>query len=260
MARSFTYKTRVNYLDANSKLVKVTTQYLGPEKILIKVDADTGKFTVAHYPIAAEDGTIELPQIPSIEGDETNYVMLDQQNDDHVILMDMISEKVDVNDPTKDALRKTLVFRTHTFEDGSTFLFRRTKPKYDDTTHTFSINGTTVNVDGTINFIRYATDEDLGDWLNDDVMINQIKMHRQKYLELYQQELSSFRAAEKEVFRKVCELCDVLIYDLIVKVPNWMITPPTAIDVTEGGNHGELALDTEGWTWGEIEDVSSKYM
>lgn len=258
MARSFTYQTRSVYMDPESELVDCTTEYLGPEKILIRILED-GSYSLVHYPIPDAEGNIILPEIPEIEGDETNYVILDQANDDHVILMDMLSESIDYNDPTNDDMRKTLVFRTHTFEDGSTFVFRRTKPKYDDTSHTFSKSATTVNVDGTVNFVRFATDEEIGEWLNDDVLKAQMEMHKHKYLALYQREISPFRAAEKEIFRKVCELCDVLIYDLIEKVPNWMITPPTAIDVAQGGNHSELAMDTEGWTWGTIEDVSSDY-
>lgn len=255
MARTFTYQTRVNYLNADSPLVTVTTQYLGPEKILLIVNTD-GTYRVHEYPIADANGNIPLPVIPENIPEDIHYVLLDQANDQQVILMDMLSERVNVNEPAAE-LRTTILFRVHTFEDGTTYKFRRTKPTYDDTTHTFSLSGTTVNLDGTINFVRFATDEDIGEWLDDTAMKKQITSHKDKYFELYQR---TFVPAQKEIFRKVCELCDVLIYDLIDKTPNWMISAPSAIDVVQGGDHGELALNSPGWNWGTVVDNTADFV
>lgn len=254
MARTFTYQTRVNYLNSNSPLITATTQYLGPEKILLIVNED-GTYRIHHYPIADANGVVTLPVIPENIPDDIHYVMLDQSNDQHVILMDMLSEKINVNDAAYPD-RTTIVFREHTFADGTKYIFRRTKPKFDDTNHTFSLRATTVNLDGTINFVRFATDEDVGEWLNDQAMKDQITSHKDKYFELYQK---TFVATQKEVFRKVCEVCDVLIYDLIDKTPNWMISAPSAIDVVEGGDHGELALKFPDWNWGTVEDKTADF-
>lgn len=257
MARTFTYQTRSNYLDPNSPLVTATTQYLGPEKILIIVNND-GTYRIHEYPIPNAEGNIILPSIPENAPEDINYVLLDQNNDQHVILMDMLSEKIDVNAPNYTD-RTTIVFRIHTFEDGTTYTFRRTKPTFDDTTHTFSLSATTVNIDGTINFVRFATQEELGEWLDNDKLKDQMSMYKDKYFELYQKTILPSRSAEKEVFRKVCELCDILIYDLIDKVPNWMISTPSPIDVAEGGDHGELALAAGNWNWGTIVDKTAQF-
>lgn len=257
MARTFTYQTRSNYLDSSSPLVTATAQYLGPEKILLIVNPD-GTYRIHEYPVADAEGNITLPVIPEDVPEDINYVMLDQTNDQHVILMDMLSEKTNVNAPDYPN-KTTIVFRVHTFEDGTTYKFRRVKPTFDDTVHTFSLLATTVNTDGTINFVRFATPEEIGEWLDNDILKNQMAMHKDKYFELYQKEISPLRTAEKEVLRKVCELCDVLIYDLIDKVPNWMISPPSAIDVVQGGDYGQLSLASENWNWGTVVDKTADY-
>jgi hypothetical protein len=257
MARTFTYQTRSNYLDSSSPLVTATAQYLGPEKILLIVNED-GTYRIHEYPIPDAEGNVTLPTIPEIVPEDIHFVMLDQTNDQHVILMDMLSEQTNVNAPDYSA-RTTILFRVHTFQDGSTYKFRRIKPTFDDTLHTFSLSATTVNTDGTINFVRFATEEDIGEWLDNESLKKQMSMYRDKYFELYQKELSPLRANEKEVLRKVCELCDVLIYDLIDKVPNWMISPPSAVDVVQGGDFGELALASPDWNWGTVVDKTSQY-
>ena len=210
MPTYFTYETRSEYMDLTSSLTTANAEYLGPDTILLSIDKGTGSFTVEHFPdINDPDSVPELPDpVEYDDGDRVRkYVMLDKTNDNHIILMDMLSDRIDVNSPTAPAV--TEVIRTHTFSDDSTFQFRKRNPQFQDTCHTFDINHTTVNADGVVTYVRYGDKADtVGMWLDNQSLKDQLLKAKESYIALYE---STFLATQKEVYRKVIELHDLMM-------------------------------------------------
>lgn len=258
MPTYFTYETRSEYMDSTSSIVTANAEYLGPDTILVSVNKSTGHFSIEHFPdINDPDSVPVLPDpVEYDDGEQTRkYIMLDKNNDNHIVLMDMLSDQVDVNSPTAPAV--TEIIRTHTFSDESTFQFRKRNPQYQDTCHSFDLNHTTINANGVVTYVRFGDNADtVGRWLYDDDLKHQLHLAKESYIALYE---NTFLATQKEVYRKVVELHDLMIYDLVDKVPNWKLVPPTPFDVTQGYTLAEFERDTENWSWGTLVDRNSDY-
>lgn len=113
MERSFTFKRPTNRNDITSALVDETKTYVGPEKMMLVVNADQ-TWSPEHIPMSMDDW-VEAEDLETPE--DGRYLVLNANNNDHIVLMALIH-----NENISEELDDTVEFvKTYTYADGSTF-------------------------------------------------------------------------------------------------------------------------------------------
>ena len=205
MSRSFTYESRVTYLDPNSALKTVTGNYVGPEQILIKV-YQNGSYTQSDTP--ADGESLAISNVDELEtpGENSKWLILDQTNDSHVIFMDMI-----VGAGGFTPTWQITTVKEFTFSDESTYTMQYRNTVDDDTLHTFSITNTTIDFDTLdINFVRieqWATRERIQDRAQEQIIA---------YRTLYDNAVS---ASAKQKYKNLLEVYETIDTDLAITHP-----------------------------------------
>lgn len=205
MSRSFTYESRVTYLDPNSALKTVTGNYVGPEEILLKVYKD-GSYSTAEVP--ADGESLSISSIDELETPEENskWLILDQTNDSHVILMDMLVGASGFTPTWKITTVKEI-----TFSDESTYTMQYRNPVDDDTLHTFSIINTTIDFDtDAINFVRVEQ------WATRERIQNEAEKYMKAYREMYDNAVSD---SAKQKFKNLLEVYEIIDTELAISHP-----------------------------------------
>lgn len=138
--KEFTFRAPVKYLDTTGTDLKtITTQYGGADTIWVQIDAKTQKVVTF-----AGEGTLPKPQ----DTDEFYYLLLDQDNDNQVILMDMLStSRAHIEGPTIDE-----VLHTFTFDDNTTFVLKYPRWTNENTIHTYEFDEITVTPEGVVTY------------------------------------------------------------------------------------------------------------
>ena len=205
MSRSFTYESRVTYLNPNSALKTVTGNYVGPEEILIKVHKD-GSYTVSEAPADGEGlGISNVDELETIE-ENSKWLILDQTNDSHVIFMDML---IGAHGFTPTWQITTV--KEFTFSDESTYTMQYRNPVDDDTLHTFSIINTTIDFDtDAINFVRVEQ------WATRDKIQSEAEKFMKAYREMYDSAVSD---SAKQKFKNLLEVYEIIDTDLAIAHP-----------------------------------------
>jgi hypothetical protein len=205
MSRSFTYESRVTYLDPDSALKTVTGNYVGPEQILICLHSD-GHYEQADVPEVGQGLGYTLDEIDPPAHENAKWMILDQTNDDHVILMDMLTG-CDGFTPTW----QINTVREFTLTDGSTYTMQYRNPVDDDTLHTFAIHKTSIDYDSeTITFVR--TEQ----WANRQDMQTQAEKFMTEYRKLYDNAVSD---AAKQKYKNLLEIYETIDTDLAITYP-----------------------------------------
>jgi hypothetical protein len=138
--KEFTFRAPVKYLDiTGTDLKTITTQYGGANTIWVQIDAKTQKVVTF-----AGEGTLPKPE----DTEEYYYVLLDQDNDNQVSLMDMLSTcRAHVEGPIVDE-----VLHTFTFDDSTTFVLKYPRWTNENTLHTYEFKEVTVNPEGIVTY------------------------------------------------------------------------------------------------------------
>ena len=206
MSRSFTYESRVTYLDPNSALKTVTGNYVGPEQILIKVYQD-GSYLLSEVPADGENlGISNVDELES-PGENTKWLILDQTNDSHVIFMDMLVGAAGFT-PTW----QFTTVKEFTFSDESTYTMQYRNTVDDDTLHTFSIINTTIDFDtDAINFVRVEQ------WATKQMIQFKSEEYMNEYRKLYDNAVS---ATAKQKFKNLLEVYEIIDTNLAISYPH----------------------------------------
>lgn len=223
MATEFTYESRVTYLDPDSDLKTVTGSYVGPNEILLCVHED-GHYDISEMP----DTDANLSQAVEDFGDPAHddncvYVKLEKTNAQHIILMDMLCNCAGYT-PTW----QTEDIHTFTFDDDSTYVMQYRSPVDDNTNHTFDRLKTTVNQDGTINWVRFET------WTTPEYELNQIEKILTDYYEKHRVSVST---SARDNLTKLCTIYEHLRDTLIYTVPGHKIDYPGPADLVRGSTY-----------------------
>lgn len=225
MARNFTYQQREDEHDNNSALKTVTMQYDGPSKILLVVEKE-GKWSVDHFPV--DDGDVaELPE--NVQPDEeSKYILLDETNDNHVILMDMIHEKRDMVTISEETWK---VIATITLSDGYSYTFRQPIDTVQNTADVFDVLNTTVDWNGVVNYVRHDHEE-----TEEDALLVQIDSTAQMAVEKIAE--ATF-IDEKRWWKRMLEVCEIIKSDMIGKYSPSSIAVPTISELQSGKTDGD---------------------
>jgi len=205
MSRSFTYESRVTYLDPDSALKTVTGNYVGPEQILICLHQD-GSFDQSHVPETGQGLGYTLDDIDAPDHDNAKWMILDQTNDDHVILMDMLMSCAGFT-PTW----QITTVKEFTLSDASTYTMQYRNTVDDDTRHTFSMVNTSIDYDSeAINFVRVEQ------WATREMIQSQAETFMAGYRKLYDNAISD---AAKQKYKNLLEIYEIIDTDLAITYP-----------------------------------------
>jgi hypothetical protein len=205
MSRSFTYESRVTYLDPDSALKTVTGNYVGPEQILICLHQD-GSFDQSDVPETGQGLGYTLDDLDPPGHTDSKWMILDQTNDDHVILMDMLTGCEGATPTWQITTVKEI-----TLSDATTYTMQYRNPVDDDTLHTFAIHETSIDYDsGEITFVRTQQ------WATREAIQNQAEQFMLVYRGLYDNAVSD---AAKQKYKNLLEIYEIIDTDLAITYP-----------------------------------------
>ena len=208
MATSFTYKSRKVYLNPSNEaddLKDVTGSYVGPNQILLNILPD-GSYDISRVP--ADDEDLDISSVDDIE--ETapeggTWHILDKSDANDIIFMDMLMGCRGHTNVWQITLVKEI-----TLEDGSKYKMQYRNSTDDDTRHTFSIINTTIDTDGTINFVR--TEQ----WATTEQIQEACEEKMTAIRKIYDNAVS---AAAKAKYKNLLEVYEVIDTDLALTHP-----------------------------------------
>tara|TARA_S200000501_G_scaffold378220_1_gene439790 strand:+ start:290 stop:979 length:690 start_codon:yes stop_codon:yes gene_type:complete len=229
MATSFTYKSRKQYLNPSVEaddLKDVTGSYIGPNQILINILPD-GSWDTSRVP--ADDEDLDISSVDDIE--ETapeggTWHILDKSDANDIILMDMM---MNCQGHTNEWQITTV--KEITLSDSSTYKMQYRNPVNDDTRHTFAFEKTTIDTDGTINFVR--TEQ----WATTESIQLDAEVYMEQYRKLYDNAVSD---AAKQKYKNLLEIYEIIDTDLSITHPRLNeIEFPNLVSLAQGSTFPE---------------------
>lgn len=234
MERSYTYEKPVDLFDPSSAMETVTCNYVGPEEILVVVD-ENGKFSVQEIPQLVDgvwtviDKT-DLPADMNIPETDDRYVLLDANDDNHVILMQMIAgEEIKLKDEIDI---ETL--GTYTHSDDTTFVLKSEDPNDSiDPTSIIDEEATIIGGDNTVEYAYAFTS------VSNEILIEAIESN---ILTSNERKMSAETAALTKLWSKHVAVLNWIKDDIIGTVPASKIVIPNVVDVELGETFAERDL------------------